>query len=530
MAEQRVGDARDSRSSDFDRIEPTPVTPIGQEPPPLTRSRRRKLWWVWAGITAVALLSLAATLFWLGPQRLVLPHLPATAPVVTEPSSSSPVVQEPAAPAPPTAEAPIPQLAAPDAQADVEEILAQRQQAEELAETLIRKREQLGAHGVERWAAERYADTTRLAEQGARRFEAHDYSGAADAYRKAGGMVDDLLEQAPTVLADALRRGDRALAENDGEAAHRAFSLALAVDPDNADAQKGMQRAQNLDEVLALLESGRAHEQAGELSAARDEYRQALALDDGAEAAREGLARVEAALAAGRFQQHMSAGLAAIERRDYSAAREAFEAAGAIRPNAPEVADGLTQAEQGLQMEAIAEHRARAEAFEKDERWRAALDEYESVLAIDRTLAFAQAGRERAAALAELTEQLQFHIDHSQRLNTAKVRENAKALLAEAEAVVDPGPELRRQRDKLTALLARAQTPVPVQLRSDNKTRVLIYHVGELGAFESKQIELLPGQYTAIGRCEGYRDVRHVFSVAAGEPAGPIDIRCEEKI
>ena len=73
--------------------------------------------------------------------------------------------------------------------------------------------------------------------------------------------------------------------------------------------------------------------------------------------------------------------------------------------------------------------------------------------------------------------------------------------------------------------------PIPVQLVSDKRTQVLVYHVGDLGSFESKRLELTPGEYTVVGRCPGYRDVRRTISVKADQASvGPITIRCEEKI
>ena len=46
----------------------------------------------------------------------------------------------------------------------------------------------------------------------------------------------------------------------------------------------------------------------------------------------------------------MSAGLDALERRDYSAARQAFQAAGQARPDSPEVAEALLQTRYGVEI------------------------------------------------------------------------------------------------------------------------------------------------------------------------------------
>jgi len=499
---------------DFERIRPTPVTPGGEARERPGRARR-----VWpklltAGALA-ALLALLAAAWWRLSELLEAPS--ELAPPPPEAQAPAPAPETPAADATPQA-------------SGAQRAAARRERAGGLADTWAEKRGRLEQMRAERWAADEYAEARRLAETGAARYQAQDYAASADAYREAIDIAERLLERAPAVLDDALQRGRRALDDDDAAQAKEAFSLALAVDPDNEAAKQGVQHTERLQRAQALLRSAREHERAGELSAARADYREALGLHEALEAARAGLGRVEQALAERTFRRRMSEGLAAIERGEYRAAREALEAAREIRPDAPEVADGLARVEAGLTERAIAAHREQASALEREERWQAALAEYEAALALDPTLAFAQAGRERAAARAELDERLQFHIERAQRLQSAAVRSDVEALLAEARAAPEPGPRLRRQVDELSELLQAAQTPVPVELRSDDKTSVVVYRVGQLGTFESKELRLLPGEYTAIGRCPGYRDVRREFRVVAGEPAGPIEIRCKEKI
>jgi hypothetical protein len=71
---------------------------------------------------------------------------------------------------------------------------------------------------------------------------------------------------------------------------------------------------------------------------------------------------------------------------------------------------------------------------------------------------------------------------------------------------------------------------VRVALASDNVTEVQIYRVGKLGAFDRRELELLPGKYTAVGTRAGFRDVRREFTVMPGLPPPSLMIRCEEPI
>ena len=75
-----------------------------------------------------------------------------------------------------------------------------------------------------------------------------------------------------------------------------------------------------------------------------------------------------------------------------------------------------------------------------------------------------------------------------------------------------------------------ARQPITVQLSSDRLTDVVVYRVGELGAFEQKTLRLTPGDYTVVGRREGYRDVRKTLRVRPDRGAVSLDIRCTDKI
>ena len=69
-----------------------------------------------------------------------------------------------------------------------------------------------------------------------------------------------------------------------------------------------------------------------------------------------------------------------------------------------------------------------------------------------------------------------------------------------------------------------------VALRSDSQTDVIVYRVGRLGAFEARELELVPGRYTVVGTRTGYRDVRREFVIEPGKAPEPVLVRCEEPI
>jgi tetratricopeptide (TPR) repeat protein len=226
----------------------------------------------------------------------------------------------------------------------------------------------------------------------------------------------------------------------------------------------------------------------------------------------------------------MSVGLTALQRGDHAAALEAFTVAESLAPTSVQAAEGRARAEQGLRLDAIAGHRERALAAEAAEDWDAAGREYESVLQLDPTIRFAQEGKSRALERAELARRLNFHISRPERLATEGVLEDAATLVERAETVRPAGPVLSEQIGQLQRLVTLYETPVRIQLQSDSLTEVSIHRVGHLGRFDRRTLDLRPGTYTAVGRREGYRDVRRQFKVIPGTAAEPLVVRCEERI
>ncbi len=331
-------------------------------------------------------------------------------------------------------------------------------------------------------------------------------------------------------LRVALAAGSAAIDAGDAAEARRQYGIAATIDPSNAAARRGLERAQTLDAVRTLLAQAAEFERNGQVSDAEQAWRKALVLDRDTTAAREALARVEAQRSASAFSAAVTDALAAMSHGDYAAARTAYERAGRIRPGAPEVRDGLEQVQHALDDRVIAKHLESARKYEREERWSDALGEYRAALAVDAKLFDAKQGVERVEPRVMLDAALASYLDRPERVFSDAVRGAARATLAQAAATADPGPVLAGQMNRLRALLAAAETPVRLVIASDKLTDVTIYRVGKLGAFDRKDMEVLPGRYTVVGTRSGFRDVRREITILPGSVPPELTIRCEEKI
>lgn len=405
-----------------------------------------------------------------------------------------------------------------------------KQEAEDLRAAIDSRLQQLHERAVDVWGGAEIQQANEALAAGDKQAEAREYIAALEHFKTIEPLLDTLEARAGEVLQAQLKLGAQALADGRSADARNAFELATKIEPSNQVAGQGLKRAGTLDEVLQLLASAERAEREGQQQAALNDYRKALALDAQAPRAAEAIARIEAHIANDAFASAMARGYSALANADHRGARSAFEAAGKIRPNAPEVAQALRQIEQEQRTGVIGTKLRAAQTLESQEQWSDALKEYRAVLELDSTVAAANEGVARVAPRAELNEQLELYLTQPERLFSQTVRAAAHQTLARARSIANPGPVLQRQIGMLSDWLARADVPVSVALQSDNLTQVTIYRVGSLGAFEQRSLELVPGTYTIVGTRPGYRDVRRQINVVPGAPLEPIVIRCEDKI
>lgn len=465
-----------------------------------------------AAIVAVGLVGIIIVFFVL--PKWVAPEKPATkAPAVA------------AAPAPKAEEQPVEKK-----DIDFAELAKAKQAAEEVRAGIDERLQQLNARAAAQWGGEEFGRINTLLTDSDKDFAEREYVAAEQKLNEILPLLDTVEGRAPKVLAEQLKAGALALQEGRSEDAKAAFELASKIEPNNQVAARGLKRASTLDQVLALLSTAERQEKEGNATEAAENFRKALALDAETTRASQGLARIASRQASDAFASAMARGYSALAAANYSQAREAFEAARRIRPDAAEIPQALAQIEQEQRTGAIGVKLQNAQQFESQEKWADALKEYRAVLELDSTVAAANDGVARTSPRASLNEQLELYLTQPERLFSQPVRAAAKETLTRASSIANPGPVLSRQLKTLSEWLARADVPVPISLQSDNVTQVTIYRVGALGAFQQRSLELVPGSYTVVGTRPGYRDVRREISVRPDAAPGPIVIRCEDKI
>ncbi|MBI4696497.1 MAG: hypothetical protein HY749_21010 [Gammaproteobacteria bacterium] len=439
-----------------------------------------------------------------------------------------PSVEAPAAPvakAPPAAAAePVvvePDYASPQAKAE------RRLAMQKLLATVLGLADDLERREAGTWARAALLDANARRAEGERAYSEARYAAAEAYYRDARRRYEAIAQAAKPRAETLVATGNAALLSGDQPAATQAFTTALAISPDLASAKHGLERAATLDRALAMRAEAEGYEKLGERERALALYRRVLQLDAEIPGIDEAITRIEAALAAERHQQAMSAGYAALTRDRLDVARSEFERALQLIPESPEAARALAQVENEITGRRIAALSEAAAQHERAERWAEAAQDYRALQALDKTVDAAPGAR--AASRAALDAALEAALAEPRKLVDEAERRKAGALLDQARRLGAAGRRLAAQIARLDHELAIAREPVSVAFESDGATDVSLSRGAPLGRFTARTASLLPGRYTATGRRDGCADVRIEFEVIAGIPGQTVSVACEAR-
>ena len=353
---------------------------------------------------------------------------------------------------------------------------------------------------------------------------------ARESYEAGRDGLQELIDTVPAVVEQTLIEGERALIDVDASQALAKYTLALLLDPENDAAKIGEQRALTLDAVTALLTEAGELEEGGQLQQALANYNEVLGLDSYNNIATEKVASVSLRITEGEFAQIMSSGYELLQQGEPEQAIAEFQRASTLGIKQDEAQAAIIQTENEIANTEIVRIRELIAAAEQNEQWQGAVDQYDSVLAIDRNLLFAINGRDYANRRAALDRLLEEGIANPARFSEDAVYEETLGWYWVGRDIPEPGPRLVVQLDTLEKFLENSQVPIDISFRSDSLTDVTLLRISELGFFDQTSLSLKPGRYVAVGKRSGYRDVREEFTVGFGLTPETVVVRCDERI
>ena len=404
-----------------------------------------------------------------------------------------------------------------------------RRDTQDLLRAALEKLDSLESMDAESWAkTEIHLIRERIAE-GEKAYREKRYVAAKNSYLDSVERIERLWSGIPDLVEKLTDAGYLALDNGNSVQAATAFDEVLAIDPDHARAKRGRARADTLDQVLALVGQAEGYERMQQIDKALTANRAAAKIDPDAPGATAAIARIERAKRESAFRTAMSSGFRALENQEFRKAREAFRRAMKLDPNAPEAESASKQTDNAEASFKIARYLGYARKAEHEEQWYTAGKHFEAALKIDPRLSPAIAAKQNAEMRHRIDVKLIAYLARPDRFSSDAVHKEASRILESALAISTPGPVLQKQIADLSQALKLARTPVAVSLQSNNLTTVTIYRIGDLGRFEVREVPLLPGAYTAVGKRDGYRDVRVEFVVKPVDQGPVVTVRCDEQ-
>jgi tetratricopeptide (TPR) repeat protein len=415
-----------------------------------------------------------------------------------------------------------------------EESASKAMEAQETLQKILKLQARLENEGVKVWGAEPLVTSykqvlTSLAEADAY-LDDQLFDQASKGYRETIVKLEQLAASRPERMRRAMQAGDEAFVQLDSKLAKQHYEIALAADPANSEAQVGLQRANNLPQVLEHIAQGQFHEGNGSLDLARQMYNNAISLDKDFQSARDHLRDVDELILDRDFRRSMSDAISALNQEEIERARHALDIARNLRPDTAGVRDleqQLKNIELRIELQRLGKQ---ALQYEQTEEWEMAAKVYSSVLKIDANAGFAQQGKLRAERFIELNRQVQNYLSNPDDLQAPEHMSQARKLYEMAVVKSDIGPKFRNNTEKLHHLIEMYNKPISILVQSDGLTDVRIYRVGRLGHFLEHRLKLQPGRYKALGVRSGYRDASVLFTVPVASEEITLTVYCKEKI
>ncbi|NQZ87869.1 MAG: hypothetical protein HRU38_00800 [Saccharospirillaceae bacterium] len=405
-----------------------------------------------------------------------------------------------------------------------------RRDAQEILSLVLEKQKNLEDKKVTFWANETFEAALKTAESGDYYYRSQEFSSAMASYQNALKQLINIEASIPEQFGEFLAQGKLALKENNANLAKEKLQVAMYMQPNDSKASSAFDRALVLDQVLALVKIGTVFVEDRQYEAAKSSFEQAHQLDRRSALVNEQLQQVNQLIVDRDYSFAMSSGYKKLQQNKYNQALVFFNQAKKIKPTSVPAVQAIKQSKNERMQANISFKFEQAQERIQQEDWSKALDKYNAILLIDKSLLQAQIGILKSTARLTLSDKLNNYIDYPERLSNKNVYQQALFTKQDAMNIAHPGEKLLQQIKSINQLMIKAKVPLLVNIKSDNQTMVTLYRSGQLGRFLAKELSLTPGEYTLVGSRDGFRDVRQAFILYADKSHPTIVIQCSERV
>lgn len=356
-------------------------------------------------------------------------------------------------------------------------------------------------------------------------------------YAQANATIDELIKLAEKTITDsqiqfdtAMQNAQQAFDEDDYQPAKLAITKALILDTVSEQAQALAERIEQLPEIASLVEQIKVAKVENDPQTELTLINKLLTLTPERESYKQRAAELQTAINNKQFQSLLSQSYAALEEERLAVAKSMLNQAKNIYPNRSELNDvnsAIQQYEKQQRVQDYLTHVAQAEA--KDD-WKTVKSNLEKVISEQPNNKTAADKLAAANDIVSLNQTLEDYLKTPYRLTNTQLAERARSAINQAAPYRQQSPSLAQQSQQLEQILTAVNNPVPVEVRSDNQTYILVRGVGNVGTTDSKVIQLKPGQYTFEGKRQGFKSKLVEVTIPYDVSRYSLTLVCDEPI
>lgn len=383
---------------------------------------------------------------------------------------------------------------------------------------------------VEVWNRDGLFELTELKKKMMLHFSSGEYDEALQNLELAEEKTAAILAEGLRIFDENLEKAALYLKEDLYDEAKLHIEKALVVAPQSEDALIVREEIEKLPLILPLLDGAKVARIENDLQKEYGFLQQVADIAPKREEVAERLQVLEELIKNRKFENHISAGFAAIGKKQIREARAHYLAAREVDPARQELVllnAQLSELERSLRLQ---KHLKEAERAIRRDDWRearynlarAAKDAPGNKTVVERL--------RRAERILGILGRFNEIFSNPYRLTSPQVRTEAETTLAHAEGFANTSFTVKRQAEQLRELISRVNRPVPVTIVSDSQTYIQLRGVGKVGMVSEKIIELKPGKYTFEGSRAGFKSKLVETLIPYDQDNFSIRIVCDERI
>jgi len=383
---------------------------------------------------------------------------------------------------------------------------------------------------LEQWNPKKSIALNALKEGVLSSFAKGDYILASQKLDRLALLAREVLTDWHETFASEMLIAQNALHQDDYIEGTLHATNALRLKPDDAGAKRLLAKLEALPELLELLKradvAGIENNPEKEFNALEKAFAMAPY--------RDGLKQRKSVLAEKlkeiEFSTWISRAWQALEKNDIKAARLNYNQAKELYAKRGELKllnESIVKASVRLDLKQAV--RAADQAIGQDD-WLNAERIYSEALQRHPQDKMVRDGLQLATKIVNLQASLSDYITRSDRLSSQNIASAAKDSLIQADVFAGNSQRLRRQVAALKTLLAKVNIKIPLFVKSDNKTYILVRGVGKVGLTSGREIRLKSGEYTFEGSRAGFRSKLVQVRVPFDGTMIRVEVICDERI